>query len=196
MKTFLLSTAILALTLTSCRKDDDTPATPIVYPEESYLSNYISSSGFGQKTANYVNSGNYEFGVAFTPTVKGNLKAISVKIPDANSSLRVTIWDYNTKTVLRSEIINVTAANTVTTKSITPVALSKDTKYFISMNSGDWFNRTKTDNTATTYPITSGHITINEYAWISSLTTETKFPTNKDLTYYAGDLDFTFQQAD
>ena len=43
--------------------------------------------------------------------------------------MRVTIWDYDTKTVLRTEIVNVSAANTLVTKAITELALVKNKKY-------------------------------------------------------------------
>ncbi len=185
----------LSLLNISCRKDDPEPQ-PIVYPEENFLNGYLSSSGFSQKVTNFVNTGNYEFGVSFTPTVKGKINSLKVKLPDANANLRVTVWDFTTKTVLATEIVNVASANTEVTKTITPLMLEKDKKYFISMNSGDWYDRTKTDNSIAIYPITSGNITINSYQWISSTTAETKFPTSISSYYYAGDLSFNFQRIE
>lgn len=65
----------------------------------------------------------------FPPNVNGKIKAITAKIPDISNTLRVTIWDYDTKTVLRTEIVNVSVANTLVTKAITELALVKDKKY-------------------------------------------------------------------
>lgn len=179
--------------ITNCRKDDDevVPA-PIVYAEESPLATYITNSGFNS-TANNVNFGSYEFGLVFSPNVNGKIKALMAQIPDVNAGLRITIWDFDTQTILRTETINVTAANTVITKSITELALVKDKKYLISMNSNDWYNRTKFGGGSTTYPITAGNIKFTGYLWKSG-TTQT-FPTNSDESYYAGDVNFTFQQT-
>lgn len=187
-KIFLL--LFLTLAVANCRKDDD--SAPIIYPEENPLAAYITTTGFST-TSNFINSGDYEFGLVFSPNVNGKIKAITAQLPDANANLRVTIWDYNTQTVLRTEVVNVSAANTVITKVITEMALVKDKKYLISMNSNDWYNRTKPLGTSATYPITAGNIKFAEYLWKSG-TTQT-FPTNVDDSYYAGDLSFVFQQT-
>ena len=181
----------LTLAVSNCRKDDDEP-TPIIYPEESPLSAYITNTGFSE-TSNFINSGDYEFGLVFSPNVNGKIKAITTKISDISNTLRVTIWDYDTKTVLRTEIVNVSAANTLVTKAITELALVKDKKYFISMNSNDWYNRTKPGGASATYPITAGNIKFTEYLWKSG--SSQIFPTNTDASCYAGDLSFVFQQT-
>ena len=181
----------LTLAVSNCRKDDNEPA-PIVYAEESPLAAYITNSGF-VSTANNVNFGSYEFGLVFSPNVNGKIKAITAQIPDINANLRITIWDFDTQAILRTETVNVSAANTVITKSISELALVKDKKYLISMNSNDWYNRTKSGGGAATYPITAGNIKITDYLWKSG-STQT-FPTNSDATYYAGDVNFIFQQT-
>ena len=159
------------------------------------LSSYLSTTGYNQANTAYVNSGNYEFGLVFTPQVNGAIKSLKVNIPDANSALRITIWDVATTTVLRTETVNVTAANIDVTKAITPLNLEKSKKYAITMNSGDWNNRKKTNNTAATYPVTVGNIVVNEYRWTSSTTAQQIFPTTIGTDYYAGDVDFVFQQT-
>lgn len=181
----------LTLAITSCRKDDDEPA-PIIYPEENPIAAYITSAGFST-TSNFINSGDYEFGLVFSPNVNGKIKAITAKLPDSNTNLRVTIWDYDTQAVLRTEVVNVSAANTTITKAITELALVKDKKYLISMNSNDWYNRTRPGGTSATYPISSGNIKFTQYLWKSGATQT--FPTNIDDSYYAGDLSFVFQQS-
>ena len=181
----------LALAVSNCRKDDDEP-TPIIYPEENPLAAYIANTGFSVKD-DFINAGDYEFGLVFSPNVNGKIKAITTKLPEANANLRVTIWDFDTKSVLITEIINVTAANTAISKSIAELPLVKDKKYLISMNSNDWYNREKPGGTAATYPVTAGNIKFTEYLWKSGATQT--FPTNPDDTYYAGDLSFVFQQT-
>ncbi|QSW90983.1 DUF4082 domain-containing protein [Flavobacterium endoglycinae] len=194
MKTFktifaILITAALAV---SCSSDDDKDNTP-KFETENPLAAYYTQTGFSTVT-NFVNSGDYEFGLAFTPTVKGKIKAITLKLPATNSALRVTIWDYTAKTVLRTETLNVATADVQVTKEISELALEKDKKYMITMNSNDWYKKSKADNSIVTYPIVAGNITFNEYRWLSG-TTQT-FPTNVSSSYNAGDLSFDFQQTE
>lgn len=179
---------------TSCSKDDDESIPePIVYAEENPLNKYHESTGF-TTVSNFINAGNYEFGLVFSPNVKGKINAITVKLPDANPNLKVTIWDYTAKTVLRTEIVNVAASNTLLTKAIEAFPMEKDKKYMITMNSNDWYKKNKPDNSNAIYPITAGNIKFLEYRWIG--TSSQTFPTNVSLDYNGGDLSFNFQQTD
>lgn len=187
----ILSVALLTI---SCSSDDDKEDS-VKYNEENPLDAYMAGSGFSQKAVDVKNSGIYEYGFSFKPTVTGKINALIVKIPDVNAALRITLWDAATKTVIKSETINVPTANVTVEKAITPIALTKDKEYFFTINSDDWINRTKTDGSAATYPITAGNIVITGYAYISSTASETIFPTNARNTYYAGDMTFKFQQT-
>lgn len=188
MKTFktIITFLVIASSMISCSNDDES------FQTENPLEAYYAQTGF-TTVANFINSGDYEFGLVFTPTVKGNIKAITLKLPAANPTVRVTVWDYETKVVLRSEDVNVATADVQVTKEISALALEKDKKYLITMNSNDWYKKTKADNTVAIYPIIAGNITFNEYRWISG-TTQT-FPTNVSLNYNAGDLSFNFQRT-
>ncbi|MET3036800.1 DUF4082 domain-containing protein [Chryseobacterium sp. NRRL B-14859] len=189
----VLVLAVVFSTL-SCSKDDDEPVSnPISYQEENPLDKYHEMAGF-TATTNFINSGNYEFGLVFSPNVKGKIKAVTIKLPDANPNVRITIWDYSTKTVVRSEMIDVSAANTLITKTIQELAVEKDKKYMITMNSNDWYKRSKPDNSNAVYPVTAGNIRFWEYRWGNG-TTQT-FPVNVSLDYNGGDLSFVFQQTD
>lgn len=193
MKTLktIFALLLVAVSVVSCSNDDKDNAPK--FNAENPLAVYYTQTGFSTVT-NFVNSGDYEFGLAFTPTVKGNIKAITLKLPATNPSVRVTIWDYTTKAVLRSETLNVATADVQVSKEISALALEKDKKYLISMNSNDWYKKNKADLTNATYPVTAGNIRIDEYRWISG-TTQT-FPTNVSANYNAGDLSFDFQQTE
>ncbi len=180
--------------ITSCSKnDDESIPQPIVYAEENPLAKYQENAGFTM-TTNFINSGNYEFGLVFSPNVKGKINAITLRLPDVNPDLKVTIWDYTAKTVLRTEMVNVSASNTLFTKVIAELALEKYKKYVITMNSSDWYKKTRPDNSNAVYPITAGNIKFLEYRWLS--TSSQIFPTNISLNYNGGDLSFNFQQVD
>lgn len=196
MKTLktIIAITILSLFTVSCDKDDDDNAdTTPKFATENPLAAYYTQTGFTTST-NFINSGDYEFGLVFTPVVKGNIKAITLKLPAANPAVRVTIWDYDSKAVLRSETLNVATADAQVTKEIGAFALQKDKKYMITMNSNDWYKKAKADNTNVTYPITAGNIKFEEYRWVSG--TAQVFPTTVSANYNAGDLSFDFQQTE
>lgn len=191
LKVSLLATTILSVSVISaCKKKNNEP--PVTEPQNP-LAGYLAATGFNQKKDNFINApSSYEFGLSFKPLVNGKLTEIVVKIPDINPSLRVTIWDKATATILRTELIAVTSSDTEIIKLISPLDLVKDKDYFISFNSSDYYNRSKTDNSASTYPVTVGDIVITSYAFRTG--TAQIMPTNVQTTYYAGDLSFKFQK--
>ncbi|PIF45560.1 hypothetical protein CLU96_2569 [Chryseobacterium sp. 52] len=190
----LLLTLFAVFSIASCSKDDDEPVpTPIVYAVENPLDKYHENAGF-TATTNFINAGDYEFGLAFSPNVKGRISAINVKLPEVNANLKVTIWDYTTKEIVRTEIVNVSSSNTMISKNIAEIMLEKDRKYLITMNSNDWYKKNKPDNTNTVYPITAGNIKFLEYRWGGGATQV--YPANVSLNYNGGDLSFNFQQMD
>ncbi|MEZ5003458.1 MAG: hypothetical protein R2730_10545 [Chitinophagales bacterium] len=172
--------------MTNC--GDDT----VTFLEENPLAGFLVASGFDEAVDTFYNSGSYEFGYSFTPAVNGQINAIVSRLPEANPTLRVTIWDFDSKTVLKTVTVNVATANTTVTEIITPLVLEKDKNYQITMNSNDWYSRERTDGSDVTYPITVDNIKINGYSWISG-TTQT-FPTFTETDYYAGDASFIFQE--
>lgn len=184
----------IIFSLLSCSKDNEPTPTPKIYFEENFLNGYLNSSKFYQKTQLSINSIYYEFGLFFTPLVKGKITSLYIKIPDANSSLRVTIWDVTNNSIVRTEIINVLNPNIANTINIDDIELTKDKEYAITMNSSVWYLRNKTDDSSVTYPIISGNIKLNSYKWKG--VTAQELPTNIDNTYYAGDLSFNFLQTE
>lgn len=195
LKTIFTLLAFAVFTI-SCSSNDDDKTDPVTYDSENPLEAYMSTSGFYQKAVDQKNAGIYEYGFSFKPTVTGKISSFFAKIPDVNTALRITLWDVATKTVIKSETMNVSVANMAFEKTILPIQLTKNKEYFLSVNSDDWISRTKTDGSATTYPIVAGHITITGYAFASSTAVETIFPTTARDTYYAGDVSFKFQQTE
>lgn len=195
MKTIkIVSGAILCLSIfaISCSKDDEaTPETPLA-PEQNPLAGYLTASGFDQRTTNQVNLSNYEFGYSFIPLVNGKMTAIVVKIPDARTGMRVTVWDKVAGSVLRTETIDIATAGVEVTKAITALDLVKDKEYFLTFNSNDWYDHRRTDNANVTYPFTVGDIRITSYAYRTG--TDQGIPNVPTLSYYAGDCTFKFQK--
>ena len=186
----------LALPIISCSNDDNAvvaqpPANQ--NPIQDPLRGYLYGAGFTNAVA-VKNSGVYEFGIVFMPTVNGKIKALTAIIPDVHPGMKITIWDYASKTVLRTETIDVDTANIEAIKTIEDLQLEKNTEYMFTFNSDDWYNHTKPDGAATTYPFTIGDIKITNYGYINATAAETIFPTNMRNTYYAGDISFKFQK--
>lgn len=191
MKKSILRTALFLFVSTlmiSCSKDDDTPS----FQEENFLNAYLAATNFNEANVSFINSGSYEFGLEFSPIVKGSMTSLRVQLPEANPSLRVTIWDKDAGTIIKTEIVNVAIANTVYNVDIVDIPLVKDKVYAVSMNSNDWFERKKTDETVATYPITAGNIKVINYLWLSGVSQT--YPTIVATDYYAGDLSFNFLQ--
>ena len=191
---FMLAAALgLMLTLTNCKKEKkpSNNSTPTV-AEQNPLSGYLSASGFDEDTNAVVNGGDFEFGLKFIPAVSGKMTAIIVKIPDVNTNVKVTIWDAATTDILRTELVQITSSGVDIMKTISPLNLTAGTEYMISMNSNDWYNYTKADNSFATYPVTSGDFSITGYGYSSG--NEQLFPSTNSTSYYAGDLSFKFQK--
>lgn len=184
----------LSLSLTNCSKDDDPLPTPpvVLAPLQDPLAGYLSATGFDQKTTNNVNSGDWEFGYSFIPLVNGKMTAIVVKIPDARLGMRVTVWDKVAGTFIRTESIDIVTAGVEVTKQITALDLIKDKEYILTMNSSDWYFRSRTNDAAVTYPFTVGDIKITSY--LIRLGTAQVIPNTPVSIYYSGNCSFKFQK--
>ena len=190
MKTFKLLTIILASTLiTACSSSDSEPT---IYQEENPYALFLGNSGLNN-VQNQLNSWqNYEAGLSFKPTVKGTINKIFVKLPDAQTNLRITIWDAATETILRTETIETVPAETETSKTITPLALQKNKEYTITFNTNDWYQRDNT-NSAIPYPLTAGNIVITGF--LSGIGASQTYPSDSHSSAVAGDLSFAFQRT-
>lgn len=193
--TKLLKTALvlaMAFSLTNCSKDDDTPA-PVANPEVNPLSAYLIATGFSETTTNFLDSGDYEFGLSFIPVVNGRITALVVKIPNVNPTLRMTIWNKTTATVLKTETINYPTAHVEVTKIIDALNVTAGTEYMVTFNSNDWYERKRNAGTNATYPISLGDISITGYSYKGGATQT--IPNISPSNYYAGDISFKFQKS-
>ncbi|MGX9986009.1 hypothetical protein [Soonwooa purpurea] len=196
MKSKALLILLALFSLVGCRKDDDTPD-PKIYLEENPLTGFLQNSGFSQKTLDYVNFNvNYEFGYRFRPLVKGQINAVSYKIPANATNVRVTLWNASTKSPLKTITIPNVVANTEIKQTIEPFSVDPTIEYLISYNGNDWYHRKKSDDTGIIYPVNVGNISITGYSFAGSTVTEQTYPVNNSNTYYGGDLSIIFQQTD
>lgn len=204
MKTIKTTIAILALSifticfassllLVSCSKDDAPPPAPVVIaPEQNPLPGFLATTGYNQQTNPIINGTIFEQGFSFIPLVNGKITTIVVQLPAIKTDLRVTVWDKANSSILLTEIINIPAANTEITKNITALNLIKDKEYIISFSSDDYYLRSKTDQSAVTYPITIGDIKVTNY--LDKSGSSQTMPTIPRNTGFFGDCSFKFQK--
>jgi hypothetical protein len=185
---YALGILLLALLFTACKKNK--PG----FFEEKPLPVFLATSGFDQLVNNVINLNTFEFGLFFTPKVNGKINAVTVKVHDAATNVRVTIWDAATKTVLKTITVPSVAADVETKQQLdTPFTLEKDKQYAISFNLKNVYERYRADSGEAPYPITAGNITITGFAYL--LGASQTFPTNNITDIYYGDLGFVFQQT-
>ena len=198
MKTIQTTITILAIIIFtfSCSKDDaPAPIRPVVLaPLQDPLPEYLAVTGFDQKVTEIIDEpSNAERGFSFIPLINGKITAIVVKMPSVNNTgMRVTIWDKIANVVLRTETINITTANTVTTKTITALDLLKNKEYFITFNSNNRYKREKTNGSNATYPIAVGDILITGFSYQNGLSQS--MPIYSVSNYMSGDCSFKFQK--
>lgn len=183
----------LVLTLVNCSNDDETtPVASIVYGEENPLFAFLSRM---PNTDTFVNDigGIAQTGYIFKPTVKGKINSLIVKIPSTNSALKVFLWDKVTLALVRSEIINVTTANTNTTKNITPIELEKNKEYIITIYTDDYYFHSTNNFSALPYPIIAANIQILQ---TRSVNGELCPQAGGSSNGYSGDVSFNFQRTE
>lgn len=187
----LKSTIVILLVFfaSSCSKDES--ETPIVYGEENPLFGFISRVPNIQPYVDAV-EGIAQTGYIFKPTVKGKINTLTVKIPAANSALKVFIWDKGTIALVRSEVVNVTTANTEITKIISPLTLEKDKEYLITIYTDDYYYH-QTNSGAVSYPVIVGNIQIlGTRSGFGELFPQAGGSSNG----YSGDIGFNFQRTE
>lgn len=188
MKTLktIVAISFLFMSLSSCSNEEEKEA-----PLQNPLKDFLIAKGIDKEAQSFVNELDFEVGYSFTPLANGKITSLIVKIPDVRQSVRVTIWDKIQKTVLRTELIDVTQANTEISKEIKSVEVVKGTEYLISFNTNDYFFSSKKE---ALYPFTSGDILINYYA--ERLGSEQILPNVDRLNSYAGECNFLFQKTE
>jgi hypothetical protein len=189
-KTLFAALAVTTLVITSCRKDDDAPAPPQVQQTVDFLPGFLSTSGLdkNEKFANIYDP-KYEYGVIFSAQADGKMLNVKVNVPLAES-VRVTLWDYTTQTILYSTTLTSIADQWVT-KDFGNYAIEKNKKYLLSINNRSYNWRTKIVGGTVSYPIVYDKFVV--YGYRSAATSQQIFPTNPQQSAYGGDVTFDFQ---
>lgn len=189
MRNCHLKTAVIVIAVISafgCSNNDSSKI-------ENPLKNYLTNAGFNEQDPPHINSNYFEFGLKFIPNVNGVIKKITVKLPDSQTNLRVTIWDVTTQGVYRTEIIPNVLANQEISKNISSLPLVKDKEYMISCYANDWYYHKRSDNSSVSYPVIVGNILITGSNFLNTYPETQLYPWDTTVEGYAGDISFGFQ---
>jgi len=220
MKNILISFLLLLfLTSISCSTEEtgidpnnQTPETPIVsetpstpatpetpgntaFTEENPLSGFLSATRYNEHVEFCSNTSVFdEIGFKFKALEKGTMNSINVTIPIVNNALVVMIKDFDTNQIIRTETLNITTANTLFVKNITPLELEKNKTYYITMRTNNYYKRFRSDFSQPQYPVTVGSIKI--LAPMTSAFSPDGVTLGGSGNFYSGDISFTFLRTE
>ncbi len=178
----------------SCSKDDEPvqPAskpTPLVFESEDFYDGFISKAGLISTFPITGDPNFYEAGLVFKPLVTGKITHLRINIPTVQTTTKVTLWDKETKTVIKTVNCGTIGSTIEGRYVINDIILVKNKEYVISMNSKNFIAKTGVGNIA--YPITSGNIQVLDY--VTNLGNTITFPeTSTDNEGVKGKVSFDF----
>lgn len=205
-KLFILSLIINTLSFNSCSNNDEELFVPSVnnnqtdvttnFVEENPFASFIEQANYNDFLLPCTNNSDvyYNVGLLFKPTSKGTINSLVVKLPVVNNSLEITLWDFTSKTKIRTEIMNVAIANQETTKNIIPIELIKNKKYIISMKTNSYYLWHEANWTQPKLPLKCGNIEITTP--ISSIENSSSMPSSGSGNFCNGECSFYFLRTE
>jgi hypothetical protein len=188
MKQIFMPLLSLVLLASACIKKVDTcPAGP-----ESPLPGFLAKTTFDAgNPLRQTSVPTDEMGYKFKVLKNGIITGFSVKIPNVDDEVPVTLWDGNSNMAIKTMLVNVTASDFTTKVSFSPISVSAGSIYYISMNANNYFSYSNF-NQGTSYPISTCNIEV-----LSAVTAPgfgTKFPgSNLGVNKFYGDVDIIFE---
>ena len=170
---------VVTLTIFSCGKTT-TPVTENP-AKETIDSKVVVDSAF------ILNNGDYEFGNQFYSSRNGMITKLGCKVA-SKGNFRVSLWDFITQNQIAATTINVTDTTVFIYNSISPITITANTRYVVSLNNGSlpYYIYFKTPNYIgpSIYPFTSGSITYIDFREIAAAAPT--FPTTVGSQYIFG----------
>lgn len=178
----------------ACKKETETPT---VFPEENFLEGYLKATGFNQFSEKS-NVGIATYAVFFTPKVKGDIKAVHLRLPKAQANVRVSLWDVSTGNEIKNIPVTVFGDETNTKANLDDWKLEKNKSYAISMNSTSTYDRRRTITTKVPYPVVVGNISIDAVKFGNPYVPFIPYniPSSTSESVYFGDISFDFQRTE
>jgi hypothetical protein len=168
MKKLLIPFFLLGLLINACKKDD----VAAVKPSENPVASLISDADWVVSDAS--NGAKYELGYVFSANAKGKVTQVAAQMKDPGI-YTVSIWDGDSKGLLRQKAIEQTSPNKFSLASIDELVIEKDKKYVVSINNtisnvAKGYNsvKKKVSSSATIFPISKGSIIIQKSVYSGS----------------------------
>lgn len=199
MKKLFLSLFIAAAFISGCKKDQAKPfETPVKAASENktLLDSAVIFPSFGT---------NYEIGSKLYFTKNGKITKLGCRAGN-KGTFAVSLWDFETRTLLASTSVTITDSSRFTYKDITPVEIVMNKRYVVSLNltSGGnpkdyWLcynkNSAGTDIEFNVFPVTTGNTVIEDSRYAVSSTPVFPGTVNSPWMFSAGaDLQFEYTE--
>jgi hypothetical protein len=175
----------------NCNNDDKETT---IAQEQDPLAGFIKSTGLDYIiNPKYAPTNSFAFreiGYQFKTTKNGVIKAFTAKTPANQTSLRITLWNVETETILATETVSLIDGIDLR-KDITPIPITKGVEYAISFNTEDYYRYFKENSANITFPIQVGDISITKagFSGGSQQRLLNTFPTD----HFSGNVSFIFQ---
>ncbi|SCY48389.1 DUF4082 domain-containing protein [Flavobacterium caeni] len=178
-----------AMTIGCSSDDDNTTYVPQVFEEENTHDLLYSGDIFNAPISS-AGENVIETGFEFKPKHNGTISKLTVKLAAPDPTTTVTLWDHETREILRTQTVNVSAASTLMEIDITPLAVEKDHLYTVSVETNALFSRTL--KTGTIPPIEVGSITVTRMV---NTDDEFSYPVDSYGVLF-GDVGFKFKRSE
>lgn len=168
----------------------------IPFEEENPLTEFLMKSEFSKSTVPCIKTKSYvEIGFIFKPAAKGTVNSITVKLPSTYKNLKITFWNFDKRTAIRTETCDVDLPNSEIKLKITPLELLKNVQYAITVYTDSYYMRHSEEWKQPRYPINVGNIKIVQP--IMSKDNTLSFQTTTSLgNFYNGDCSFNFLRTE
>ncbi|RFS13401.1 DUF4082 domain-containing protein [Emticicia sp. C21] len=182
--TLLLS--LILFSLLSCQMETQ--------PIEEGFTSFLADSTMKIKVTATNNPVYYEFGLRFQVLKEGKVVKFGTRLPNSGT-YRVSIWDFTEKTVLLSQNVIQTQANTQAWADISGLAIKPEKEYFISVVANNWNDALPKAGGNILYPIIKGSVKVLGFGYASqpSATATPRLPNETNNTKsISGFVDFGF----
>ncbi len=183
MKRLTLCFIICIGLLIGCKKETG-PATKTENPAKATIEAGLvvdSVKAIGGTTS-------FEFGPKLYFSKNGKVTKLGCKIANTGN-FRVSFWDYTTKDLIAATTVNITDSTKFTYNDISPIPVTANTRYVISVNNTSggvakkyWLYIKKSNTTLNDiFPFTTGSVTYEKNLY--KFTSTSAFPTDDDFQY-------------
>ena len=150
----------IVLITSSCKKTTTSgPVTKTETPAKATIAAKLVVDTFGVN-----NNSTFEFGNKLYFSKNGSVTKLGCKMA-SKGNFRVSFWDYTTQNLIAATTINVTDTTQFIYNSVSPIAVTANTRYVLSINNTistvkmPYYVFYKYPGSATIYPFTTGSVT-------------------------------------